>query len=102
MMSEARSHGRRTSKRLEEKEDAPLGNDIGNENETVRGIQKDGHKPGKAKVNGVSAKPAAKRKPGEWLRAATPVCGSRMNCPGIDVAHQGHLTDSRFKSRCIV
>ena len=65
MMSEGRSHGRRTSKRLEEKEDAPLVNGTGHENEPPRASQKDNAKPGKVKVNGASAKPAAKRKPGE-------------------------------------
>ena len=65
MMSEARGHGRRNSKRLEEKEDAPLANGIGHENEAVKGSQKENGKSGKAKVNGAGAKPAAKRKPGE-------------------------------------
>lgn len=67
MMNEARGHGRRTSKRLEEKEDAPLVNGFGHENEPVRGSKSDGVKSGKGKVNGASAKPAAKRKPGELL-----------------------------------
>ena len=69
MMSEARDHGRRTSKRLEEKEGTPLVNGIGHENEFVKASQKDHRKSGKVKVNGASGKAAAKRKPGEWLQA---------------------------------
>lgn len=89
MMSEARGHGRRTSKRLEEKEDALVVNDIGLENEIVRGSQKDTVKLGKAKVNGTSLKPAAKRKPGEWLRAQTTVWwigNSPLSGPGYVVS----------------
>lgn len=65
MMSEVRSSGRRTSRRLEEKEDAPLVNGIGNENESAKGSKSDGGKSGKGKANGAHTKPAAKRKPGE-------------------------------------
>ncbi len=65
MMSEVPGHGRRTSKRLEGKEDAPLVNGIGHENEPVKGSKNDAGKQGKGKVNGASVKPAAKRKPGE-------------------------------------
>lgn len=67
MMSEAHGRGRRTSKRLEDKEDAPLVNGVGHEhheNESVKGGRQ-----GKGK-NGASAKPAtAKRKPSKWPRA---------------------------------
>lgn len=65
MMSGAPGHGRRTSKRLEEKEDAPLVNGIGHEDEPVKGSRIDAEKQGKGKVNGTSTKPAAKRKPGK-------------------------------------
>jgi len=64
IMSKAHSHGRRTSKRLEEKEDAPLVNGIGLENEPAKEHRIDIGRQGKGKVNGASAKPAAKRKPG--------------------------------------
>lgn len=65
MMSEVPSHGRRTSKRLEGKEDTPLVNGIGHEKEPVKGSKIDAGKQGKGKVNGASAKFTAKRKPGE-------------------------------------
>ena len=70
MMSEARGHGRRTSKRLEEKEDAPLINGFGHESELVKGSQKENINSGKTKINGVGAKSGAKRKPSEWIRAS--------------------------------
>ncbi|KAL6715440.1 hypothetical protein ACLMJK_006401 [Lecanora helva] len=64
MMSEVvRDPGRRTSKRLEEKEGTPLVNGIGHDEEPVRASQKDGGRSGKPKVNGASGKPTAKRKP---------------------------------------
>ena len=66
IMSEAsRGHGRRTSARLADKEDAPYINGIGNDSEPVKPRQNVEGKQGKGKVNGASAKPAAKRKPGE-------------------------------------
>ena len=67
-MSEARGHGRRSSKRLEEKEDAPMVNGIEHDNELAKGSQKENVKSGKAKTNGNSTKPSAKRKPGKWAR----------------------------------
>ena len=67
MMSEARGGGRRSSARLADKEDAPLTNGVGHDYEPVKGLQNNGMvgKQGKAKINGASTKPAAKRKPGE-------------------------------------
>ena len=70
IMSEtSRGHGRRTSTRLANKEDAPYTNGIGNDSEPVKPRQDAEGKQGKSKVNGASAKPAAKRKPGEQLLA---------------------------------
>ncbi|KAL2038124.1 hypothetical protein N7G274_009071 [Stereocaulon virgatum] len=64
IMSEAsRGHGRRTSARLADKEDAPYINGIGNDSEPVKPRQNIEGKQGKGRVNGASAKPAAKRKP---------------------------------------
>ena len=66
IMSEAsRGHGRRTSARLADKEDAPYINGIGNDSEPVKPRQNVEGKQGKGKVNGASTKPTAKRKPGE-------------------------------------
>ena len=64
MMSEPREHGRRTSKRLEQKEDAVLVNGTGNENEPLKGSQSDAGKPGKSKTSNSGIKSATKRKPG--------------------------------------
>ena len=66
IMSEAsRGQSRRTSARLAEKEDKPYVNGIGHDSEPVKGRQIVEGKQGKGKVNGASAKPTAKRKPGE-------------------------------------
>ena len=75
MMSEARGQGRRTSKRLEEKEDASLVNGISHENDYVKGSQKDLERTGKAKAKGTGARPATKRKPGEQFRALVEIDG---------------------------
>ncbi len=64
MMSEvSRGHGRRTSARLADKEDAPLTNGISHENEPVK--KQVGGKQGKSVVNGAGSKAGGKRKPGE-------------------------------------
>ena len=66
IMSEAsRGHGRRTSARLADKEDAPYVNGIGQDSEFVKPRQNVDGKQGKNKVNGATTKPSAKRKPGE-------------------------------------
>lgn len=65
IMSEARGTSRRTSARLADKEDAPFVNGVVHESETVKGSQNVTRKQGKSGVNGASAKPAVKRKPGE-------------------------------------
>lgn len=48
---------------MEQKDDAPLVNGIGHENEPLKGSKSDVGKQGRGKANGVSAKPAPKRKP---------------------------------------
>ena len=65
MMSEPRENGRRSSKRLEQKEDAMLVNGIGHENEPPKNSKSDGVKQMKGRGTGAAAKSAVKRKPGE-------------------------------------
>lgn len=64
MMSEvSRGHGRRTSARLADKEDAPLTNGISHENEPIK--KSATGKLGKSVANGTGSKAGGKRKPGE-------------------------------------